>query len=388
MPTKKILFFCHNFYPRNTGYAIATRNLINAILDSDDTYSITVITQTPLKEEPELIHKNLLIIRLGSVFNNFKISYFINLYNYAKYVSKYFWQNHCDILFIESLDLPFFTLFLDKNIYAKCAIRIHSTSDTEHTIFFNNLIQRINRLLIRKILNKKIRWLVSTNQFHLNFAKQHFYESNPILIGNTNFFILPNPTPPIDLPEANMGSDIKAVCLGRMDKLGCNQKGFADLIYALKLLDPEVANKIHVKLIGEGDSRDELISMSLDLPNITFIEKMNHNDVLNELLSCDLVILPSRYEGLSMFALEGLATGNIALFSNTGGLADLVEGNGFLFEPQDIESLSARIFEIINMSPAQRHVMKRNSLAIISKKFLPQIVAKRFNLLHRLMNSN
>lgn len=47
---KKVMFYCHVFYPQNSGYSNAFQNLINAILDYSSEIQITVVTPYELGE--------------------------------------------------------------------------------------------------------------------------------------------------------------------------------------------------------------------------------------------------------------------------------------------------------------------------------------------------
>jgi glycosyltransferase involved in cell wall biosynthesis len=163
-----------------------------------------------------------------------------------------------------------------------------------------------------------------------------------------------------------------------MDYLGNNQKGFTDFIYALKLLPKSVLDKFEIKIVGKGDMRSSLINLCKNIDNVTFIEEMPHKEVISALKSSDVVILPSRYEGLSMFALEGLATGNACLFSRTGGLIDMVDDNGILFEPHNIESISTALTDLANLDSKSLIEMKKKSIVICEKRFSSKVVAEKF----------
>jgi glycosyltransferase involved in cell wall biosynthesis len=376
---KKVMVYCHVFYPQNTGYSNAFQNLINSILDNDESVQITVMTPYPLDDGVhELQKERLEVIRLKPKFNIRKIRYFLNDYFYAKDVSKKFKEQDFDLLLIETFDQAIFINSLDKNLYERTAIRIHSTSETEYTMFSNRFVNRLRRFLIQNKVSKKIKWVLSTNSYHIKFAKKHYFDGNLIDIGEKNFFVLPNPVNVLKPDTYEITEKIKIFNLGRMDLFGNNQKGFTDFIYALKLLPNSVLSRFEVTIVGKGDMRESLISLCKDLNNVTFVESMQHGDVIKQLKLSDVVFLPSRYEGLSMFALEGLATGNVCLFSRTGGLIDMVEDNGILFEPQNIESIVSALTELSQLSNDEIIKMKEYSIKISNRKFSPPVVAQKF----------
>jgi glycosyltransferase involved in cell wall biosynthesis len=65
-------------------------------------------------------------------------------------------------------------------------------------------------------------------------------------------------------------------------------------------------------------------------------------DPNSEIVKCSCLIIPSRYEGLPMVALEALAIGRPVIGSDVDGLRDLIVPgvNGLLFPTEDPQSLS------------------------------------------------
>ena len=376
---KKVMFYCHVFYPEISGYSNAFQNLINSILDNDPDLEVTVITPFRLPQGvDEIIRDRLNVLRLFPVVKIRKIRYFINEYFYAKQVSKKFLNENFDLLIIETFDQAIFINFLDSGIYNKMAVRVHSTNETEYTIFGNSIEYKLRRYLIKAKISKKLKWILSTNSFHVNFVKKYYFDENLISIGDKSFFVLPNAVNITAPDDFSVSEKLKLFTLGRMDNLGNNQKGFTDFIYALKLLPKNVLDKFEIKIVGKGDMRDKLISLCKDFNNVTFIDGMPHREIINELKCSDVVILPSRYEGMSMFALEGLAAGNACLFSRTGGLIDMVDDNGILFEPQNIESIASALTDLANLDSGSLIKMKKKSVDICEKKFSSKVVAQKF----------
>lgn len=376
---KKVMFYCHVFHPQNTGYSNAFQNLINSILENDLDLEVTVMTPFPLPDgEAELVRDRLKVIRLFPKVKIRKIRYFLNDYFYAKQVSEKFKDENYDLLIVETFDQAIFINSLDDFIYDKMAVRIHSTNETEYTLFSNSFDYKLRKYLIKNKISKKVKWILSTNSFHIEFAKKYYFDDNLINIGDKSFFILPNAVNSFSPDDFSVAEKVKIFNLGRMDYLGNNQKGFTDFIYALKLLPKSVLDKFEIKIVGKGDMRSSLINLCKNIDNVAFIEEMPHKEVISTLKSSDVVILPSRYEGLSMFALEGLATGNACLFSRTGGLIDMVDGNGILFEPQNIESIASALTDLANLDSESLIEMKKKSIDICEKRFSSKVVAEKF----------
>lgn len=70
------------------------------------------------------------------------------------------------------------------------------------------------------------------------------------------------------------------------------------------------------------------------------------SDVPALLAAADVVVLSSRHEGMSLSALEGMASGKPLIASDVEGMRDLVSGAGLLFPPGDAEKLAALIRQV------------------------------------------
>ncbi len=381
---RKVMFFCHTFYPETSGYSIAFQNLINSILHNITDVYIKVFTPYPLGYKKEIQKERLEIIRLKKKINLRKIRYFVNDYFYAKEISETFKSERFDVLFIETFDQFVFINSLDSDIYDRVVVRIHGTNETEYTMFGKDLEFKMRRFVIKNFIMKKVINIAATNSYYINFAKKYFLDNNMLDIADKRFFVIPNVVDVKKIGEVNIevGEKIKLVFLARMDKLGVNQKGFLDFIYALKLAGKKNILKYEITIIGKGDLRNRIIELCKEFENVKFIDNLPNAEVINLLKQSDVIVLPSRYEGLSMFALEGLACGNAVIFSKTGGLIDLVDGNGFMFEPQDIESLASTLVQFASLPKEEIIKMKARSMEIIREKFIPEVVAKRFNFIY------
>ncbi len=387
MKEKKLLFYCPVFYPENSGYSNAFQNLIYTVIDNLPV-SITVITPYPLGGENEIKRSGLKIIRLKQKFKAKKIHYLLNQYLWAREILQIIESEKFDLFFIETFEHALVLSLISKKLYDRILVRIHGTNETEYTFFSMSPEHILRRLLIKKVLIRKIKWMLSTNSYHINFAKQYYFSNNQINIGKVNFFILPNTifTDNIKITDFSIKKNrLRLVIVGRMDYLGNNQKGFTDFVYALKLLNTEILEKYEIIVIGKGKMRSYLMSLCKDIENIKFIESLNHNEMISLLIESDVVVLPSRYEGLSMFALEALATGNICIFSHVGGLIDLVDGNGLFFEPQNIESLSMALTKIALKPKEELESMKKRSIEIFKERFAPEVIGNKFSIIYNIV---
>jgi glycosyltransferase involved in cell wall biosynthesis len=173
--------------------------------------------------------------------------------------------------------------------------------------------------------------------------------------------------------------------LGRLNDVGLIQKGMEDLIYAIFLIknNREVFENIKVILVGKGERKDYIVRLTENLGingKFVFIDEMPHEDVLNFIEVSDCVVLLSRFEGLSMFALEALSCGSVLLFARSGGIRDLVQDglNGYLVDSQNIEMIEEKIIKIALKDSDEIIKMKRESLKCFNDSFSPSESANKF----------
>jgi glycosyltransferase involved in cell wall biosynthesis len=111
-------------------------------------------------------------------------------------------------------------------------------------------------------------------------------------------------------------------------------------------------------MLGNGPLFDEVkkqISLSGQQERFHLPGWVTPNDVLFWFAHSDILVLPSRSEGLSVVGVQALAMGLALVLSNAGGNVELVEDgeNGVLFEPGDLVKLTAGLRTLI----ADRHAL-------------------------------
>jgi hypothetical protein len=74
------------------------------------------------------------------------------------------------------------------------------------------------------------------------------------------------------------------------------------------------------------------------------------------------------------------------LFSNAGGLIDLMKSNGYLFEPQSYTELSDTLKSVLKLNQKELMSMKQNSLAIYNDNFSQKEVNRKFKFAYNIIN--
>jgi glycosyltransferase involved in cell wall biosynthesis len=116
------------------------------------------------------------------------------------------------------------------------------------------------------------------------------------------------------------------------------QKGFDVLLKAMALLPPE---QFQLKLGGYGQDEELIHNLAEGLTHVKLLEALK--DVPAFLATCDVVVIPSRWEPWGLVCLEAKAAGKPVVASDVDGLCEQVENCGILVPPNEPEKLAEAI---------------------------------------------
>ena len=129
-----------------------------------------------------------------------------------------------------------------------------------------------------------------------------------------------------------------------------SEKGFDVLLDALAR--PELAD-LRCTLVGEGPARPDLERRAAALGDrVTLLPALPRRELFRLVQDHHVVAVPSRREGLGLFALECLALGRQVVASDVGGLPEVVRGagDGALVPPDDPAAL-AQALASLHLAP-------------------------------------
>ena len=122
------------------------------------------------------------------------------------------------------------------------------------------------------------------------------------------------------------------------------QKDQDTLIKAFTMLPKD---KFELWLVGDGLRREQLEELAAaTIPAHTVKFWGNRYDIPNILMSSNLVVMSSHYEGFGLTAVEGMAAGKPFIASDVEGLREIVDGAGLLFKRGDFNQLANLILEL------------------------------------------
>lgn len=395
---KNILILPADFYPNNTGFSNATRNLIESVKNNQDDIHIHVFTTVDLGESQEL--ENIKVVRYKEDTFKRKIFLLINNYKKYRYLKKYIDGNDIDFILLETNTFTILQSLLVKEYKNILGVRIHSTADTEVLMYAERkkITSKILKWLDVKFM-KDTKYIISTNNYHLDFVKNIMFRNNVYTTwSDKDYFILPNTVvlKRDTLVKAN-GNETGnyLLSMGKLSNNGYVQKGLKDLIKALYILkeNGEIPDGFLLKIVGDGEKRDELIEYARRLnvyAYIEFIKKTTHIETLELIKKSRAVILLSRYEGQSMFITETIAIGKPIIITHNNGMKDMIirDENGFVVEEGDYLGASDAIKRIYNISPDRLYKMGEKSREIFESKFSPEKNSKSFMQIVNMVISN
>ena len=129
-------------------------------------------------------------------------------------------------------------------------------------------------------------------------------------------------------------------------------KGVDILLEAFALIEKEYSD-IGLVYVGDGEEAARLISRSSVLgvdKKVMFFGRIEYNSIPSIMHYSDILILPSREEGVGRVILEAMAMKLPVIASNVGGIPLVIESqkDGILFESEDVHELKNHVLFLIN----------------------------------------
>lgn len=141
------------------------------------------------------------------------------------------------------------------------------------------------------------------------------------------------------------------------------------------------AGHIYLYLAGEGELFKQVENLIEAKGASDYIFPLgNIEDISTVLEVSDVFILPSLSEGLPISLLEAEAAELPIIASNVGGIPDVVDNNGILINPTDIESIVEAILRLSNDDELRR-VMGKKSREI-AKQYRSDVIAEKYMFLY------
>lgn len=160
----------------------------------------------------------------------------------------------------------------------------------------------------------------------------------------------------VELPEPALNEPLRLLVIGRLWR----QKGHDVLIDALSRLH---SVSWELSILGSGD----LLSDLVDQVTLHHLNDRVHflgttTDVPSVLEAHDILLVPSRWEGIGLVVMEGMAGARPVIASNVGGIPEIIQhgSTGLLVEPENSQGIIDAIEWVATHTDSAR-TMARNA---------------------------
>lgn len=163
-----------------------------------------------------------------------------------------------------------------------------------------------------------------------------------------------------------------------------DQKGHRDILPVLARLKAD-GPPFHMLFIGDGERRaaieDDIARLGLErVVTITGYRE----DIPQLMAALDVVVMPSRWEGLPMALLEAMAMGRAVVASPVGGIPGVIEHqrNGLLVRRDDPDAWYRALVELM-LSPGLRDSLGASARRTVHEHYSAAAVARRYENLYQ-----
>lgn len=216
---------------------------------------------------------------------------------------------------------------------------------TEHNV---NVDESIWKRLIKFILRNFTEIYTCPSKAVSDFMKKNYKITKPIEVIRHG----------IDLEHFSMPSarfedrEARLLLLGRLHR----QKG---IDIALKALESLKQEDWTLDIVGSGEEEGKIKELikNYDLDGKVKLYPATA-DVPEVLKNHDIMLVPSRWEGLGIVIMEAMTAGRVVIGSRVGGIPELIEDGktGFLVEPENSDELAKQILYCLNNRESCREV--------------------------------
>lgn len=201
--------------------------------------------------------------------------------------------------------------------------------------------------------------------------------------GFANIELLPNPLAPgVMQTISKMGTMKREPRLLLFIGHCITTKGVFELVQACMGL-----SNIRLRLVGavQDDVRERLIETANHEQWLEIMGEQPYEEVIRQMLTCDVFVLPTYTEGFPNVILESMACGCAIVTTPVGAIPEMLEEKmgkhyGLLTEPKDVKQLHDAIVRMLEedsfKSDCRKNVLER----VINRYSMPQVWRQLINI--------
>jgi glycosyltransferase involved in cell wall biosynthesis len=130
-------------------------------------------------------------------------------------------------------------------------------------------------------------------------------------------------------------------------------------------------------LVGEGDQREELEARVRE-NGFGRIHLLGHREDMGDVLrAIDVLVMPSRHEGLPLVLLEAMAAGRPVVATAVGGIPEVVENgwSALLVPPESVETLT-RATRATLTDPLRAEALAKTAQQVVARYTAQRMAAQ------------
>lgn len=212
------------------------------------------------------------------------------------------------------------------------------------------------------------RWIKSYDAIDYIITPSEFYKNKFVEFGIDSKRIIHIPNfldKDVPIVNPNIDSENYFLYFGRLSE----EKGIMTLIRAV------VNKNINLYIVGVGPLKCDIEKYinKCGNSNIKLLGFKNGNELSNLVGNARAVILPSEwYENGPYSAIEALQLKRPLIGSDIGGIPELIDKNGYLFQNGNVEDLGAKIDKMTKLTASEYTMMKNASWNLYLKNYTPE----------------
>lgn len=345
----------------NGGVATYLRTLLSGLQKYDDIENYLLISEYKSQQGWENITKKVF-------YYKYKRS-ITNIFSAIKQIHAVIEEVNPDIIHVHSTWAGLFVRlpYLFRKRKAKIIYQSHGWSFLMDTSKYKKNIYAF----VEKILSIPTDKIINISNYEQNQAIKYGLNKNKMVM------IYNGVEDKVNKSNLKLNWDknkINLLFVGRLDR----QKGldlFLDVYNKMEL------DNIHLYVIGTGVLDN---SLPKNTETVTYLGWIDNKDIDAYYQACDAVIMPSRWEGFGLVAIEAMKNSKAVIVSNRGALPELIEDDftGYIFNIENKNSLKN---SLLKLDKEKINILGINGRNIYLQKFIDKIFVNKMYKLYKFL---
>lgn len=183
------------------------------------------------------------------------------------------------------------------------------------------------------------------------------------------------------IEKENLNNDkIRLLMVGRLS----DEKNHALAIDAFKKISTSIP-EVELRFAGDGPLKDALKAIAIDScleSKITFLGFVK--EIESEIVNSDLILMPSKTEGLPITLLEAMKLHVPVIASKVGAIPDVLNDNpAFLLNKTSSDELAKSVINWFNLDASQKRTLLKSNFETFQSRFTAEAMGKAYESIYK-----